>query len=309
MSAQDSGLHDFPRCAVCGAHDWHPVHNGDVRDGVFGQWRHADVKRCGGCGVDRLAESACLGHESYQTPEYRAKLDQDHNAARHFEAHDELARFTLETLWPTSLRGKTVADVGCGGGALLDHVRGVAQTLVAIDPAVPFSASLRERGYDWYPSAAEAAQRWGGKVDVVLSTQVIEHVTDPHRFLADIRSLLSDNGIAVVSTPNRRDVLMELLPDAFPKFFYRVQHRWAFDAASLSHVARRAGLTVSEVRHVHRYGIANTMHWLKEGRPRGRVPMAPLDATIDRHWQAWLESTGRADNLYVILRRAPQEPA
>lgn len=61
---------------------------------------------------------------------------------------------------------------------------------------------------------------------------------------------------------------------------------------------------MDELRHVHRYGLANTMHWLKENRPRGRTPMAPLDGTIDRHWQAWLESTGRADNLYLIARRA-----
>jgi hypothetical protein len=97
---------------------------------------------------------------------------------------------------------------------------------------------------------------------------------------------------------------MELLPENFPSFFYRTQHRWAFDADSLRHAATRAGLQVDELRHVHRYGLANTMHWLKEGHPRGRTPMPPLDGAIDRHWQTWLESTGRADNLYLIAHRA-----
>lgn len=297
-------MNDFPPCAVCGHDAWTPVHRGRVRDGIFGAWREAEVRRCGHCGVDRLAEGACLDSAAYRSEEYRARLAQDHDPAHHYATHDELARFTLETLWPRSLRGKTVADVGCGGGALLDHLRGVAGTLLAIEPAVPWSASLQERGYRWYPGSTEAAAEWGGKVDVVLSTQVIEHVDDPHGFLAGIAALLAPGGVAVVSTPNRRDVLMELLPDTFPPFFYRVQHRWAFDAASLGHAATRAGLQVDELRHVHRYGLANTMHWLKEGRPRGRTPMAPLDGTIDRHWQAWLESTGRADNLYLIAHRA-----
>lgn len=297
-------LPDFPACAVCAANEWSLVHRGRVRDGVFGAWRETEVRRCGSCGVDRLAESACLQIESYQSAEYRERLDQGHDVQRHYATHDELARFTLETLWPMSLRGKTVADVGCGGGALLDHVRGTASKLVAIDPAVPWSESLQARGYEWFPSSAAAASKFRDQVDVVLSTQVIEHVDDPRQFLADIQQLLKPDGVAVISTPNRRDILMELLPDTFPSFFYRVQHRWAFDAASLSRCAEGAGLEVAELRHVHRYGMANTMYWLKEGRPRGRTPLAPLDAGIDKLWQAWLESNGRADNLYVILKRS-----
>ena len=297
-------MNDFPPCAICGSDDWVVVHNGPVRDGIFGAWRESQVRRCGHCGVDRLAESACLDSAAYRSTEYRERLAQDHDPAKHFATHDELARFSLETLWPLSLRGMTVADVGCGGGALLDHLRGVATTLLAIEPAEPWSASLQASGYHWYPCSTKAAADWGGKVDVVLSTQVIEHVDDPAGFLAGIASLLAPGGVAVVSTPNRRDVLMELLPDKFPSFFYRVQHRWSFDATSLRHAAERAGLAVDELRHVHRYGIANAMHWLKEGRPLGRTPMEPLDGAIDRHWQAWLESTGRSENLYLIAHRS-----
>jgi SAM-dependent methyltransferase len=182
-------------------------------------------------------------------------------------------------------------------------VRGLTSSIVAIEPSAPFSVSLKARGYAWYPDTRSAARDFAGKVDLVLSTQVIEHVDDPHGFLVDIAEILKPDGIAVVSTPNRCDVLMELLPDSFPAFFYRTQHRWAFDAASLSHCAQRAGLVVSEVKHVHRYGIANTIYWLKECKPRGRTPMAPLDSAIDKHWATWLEANGRADNIYAILKR------
>ena len=294
---------DFPLCPVCESNSWETVYRGNIRDGVFGKWRNSEVRRCGGCGVDRLAESACLGVEAYRTTEYRNRLGQDHDASRHFSTHDELARFTLETLWPVSMRGKTVADVGCGGGALLDHLRGVAKKILAIEPAIPFSDSLRERGYTWFPGTREAAVQFKDKVDIALSTQVIEHVSNPRTFLEEISHLLAPNGIAVISTPNRRDILMELLPDDFPRFFYRTQHRWAFDSDSLSRCAVLAGLAVAEIRHVHRYGIANTMHWLKECKPRGRDPLGPLDGTIDKHWQAWLEDKGRADNVYIILKK------
>ena len=109
----------------------------------------------------------------------------------------------------------------------------------------------------------------------MLSTQVIEHVSNPREFLNDIGRLLAPGGIVVVSTPNRRDILMELLPDDFLQFFYRTQHRWMFDAESLSNCAASAGLIVQEIRHVHRYGIANTMHWLNEKKPKGRDVSPP----------------------------------
>ena len=117
------------------------MYKGPVRDGSFGSYRDSEIRRCNGCGVERLAESACLSHDAYETPEYRALLDQDHNINRHYAAHDELANFTLNVLWPRILRGKTIADVGCGGGALLDHLQGLASSLIAIDPAIPFSDS------------------------------------------------------------------------------------------------------------------------------------------------------------------------
>ena len=40
------------------------------------------------------------------------------------------------------------------------------------------------------------------------------------------------------------------------------------------------------------------------GKPRGRTPMAPIDASMDKLWQSWLESTGRADNIYMTLKRS-----
>lgn len=294
---------DFPDCPICESSFAISVYSGAVRDGNHGDSCQSEVRRCAGCGVERLAEHSCLTHESYISDEYRAHISQDHDTRKHFSIHDELARFTLDVLWPRSLRGLAVADIGCGGGALLDHLAGVADQLIAIEPGLPWTEDLKARGYHWFQSVDKAIEQWEDSVDVALSIQVIEHVEDPRLFLSEIACLLTDDGFVVVSTPNRNDVLMELLPDTFPQFFYRSQHRWAFDADSLARCAELAGLSVIEIRHVHRYGLANTMHWMKEGKPKGRTPMPTLDLAIDMHWQAWLEANGKADNLYMIAKR------
>ena len=174
---------------------------------------------------------------------------------------------------------------------------------IAIDPAAGFADSLRDRGYDYFASTDAAAARYEDAVDIAFAIQVIEHVADPKAFLAEILKLLKPGGTCVLSTPNRNDILMDLLPDDFPSFFYRTQHRWAFDAPTLANCAGAAGFNVREVRHVHRYGMANALLWLRERKPGGREQLAAIDREADALWRAWLESSGRADNLYMLLTR------
>jgi SAM-dependent methyltransferase len=293
---------EFPICPVCGSDAWNVVYEGAVRDGGFGATRPGRVARCGICGVERLAESLCLSDEAYRGAEYRQHLGQDHDLAKHYATHDELARFTLDVLSPRSLRGKVIADVGCGGGSLLDHLSGLPSQVIAIDPAEGFAPSLRARGYRWFAGATEAAPEFEGKIDIAFSIQVIEHVGNPRVFLAGIRALLKPDGILILSTPNRADILMDLLPQIFPGFFYRTQHRWAFDAPSLARCALAAGFQVAEIRHVHRYGMANALLWLRDRKPSGRATLPPLNRAADDLWRSWLEASGRADNLYMILQ-------
>ena len=294
---------NFPPCPICDGKHWKLIHNGQIRNGMRKSSLQSEVRRCADCGVDRLSESTCLSHSEYVSENYRTLLEQNHVADKHFESHDELAKFTLDTLWPYSFRGKIVADVGCGGGALLDHISGLADTLIAIEPSLPWAQSLTQRGYKWYASITEACSDYYGKVDLILSTQVIEHVDDPKDFLIQIGKLLSINGIAIISTPNRDDILMELIPDSFPNFFYRSQHRWYFDAKSLATCTEHAGLSIDKIRHVHRYGMANAMYWLKDGLPKGRNSMHPLDDSINSHWKTWLENNGKSDNLYIMIKK------
>lgn len=293
---------DFPSCPICSAESWELLYDGPVRDGGFGTTKQGQVARCSGCGADRLAERLSLQEEDYNDGSYRDHLGQGHDLQKYYAAHDELARFTLDTLWPESPRNKIVADVGSGAGTLLDHLQGIARSLIAIEPDQKFAGSLVAKGYRHFSGTAEAMPEFSGKVDVGFAIQVIEHVSDPKSFLVGIRQLLAPGGSLVVSTPNRADILLDLLPDDFPAFFYRTQHRWYFDAASLTRCAQEAGFSVADTRHVHRYGMANALLWLRDRKPSGRAALAGIDGLADHLWRSYLESSGKADNLYVTLK-------
>lgn len=294
----------FDACEICGCAEWIPVYEGGVRDGAFGRLKpDATVARCGGCGCDRLAESCCLSESDYESPAYREHLLQELDTDSFLAAHDEMQMFPLQSLWPTPLRGLTVADIGCAGGSFIDHVRGLAKRIVAVEPCTLYHESLSRRGCEVYLYADAAAQKIGAVVDLAVSLQVIEHTLNPRSFLADIRDILKPGGRLLISTPNRDDFLMNALADGYRQFFYRVAHRWYFNAATLVRLAEGVGFAVEKTDHIHRYSLSNALLWLRDRRPSGRSEIPGLCGMGDDMWRAFLENTGQSDCIYMLLRK------
>lgn len=296
---------DFPPCPICGIEHWRGAWSGRVRAGKFGNFTPpTEVRACAACGVQRLAESACRDEQFYATGDYRQLLGQEKSAAGFYAEHDPLQMERLELVRPHTVRELVVADIGCAGGSFLDHVRGIVSAAVAIEPAEHYHATLSSRGYHVFPSIAAALSRWRERIGRAFCFSVVEHVAEPRRFLEEAGELLAPGGSLLVSTPNREDVLMSLLPDDYPGFFYRSVHRWYFDRASLARCAESASLKVTEMRCLHRFGVANTLGWLRDRRPPGRASFPAVDSrALDAVWRDTLEREFHGDYLYATLVR------
>jgi SAM-dependent methyltransferase len=297
-------LDGFQRCEICDSKSWESAYLGPVRDGVFGRLTAPTrVGRCCGCGAERLEEGTAKGDDFYESRDYRSLLAQSTSVEGFFAEHDVLQLKNLQQLWPNVLRNKVVADVGCAAGSFLDHVSGLAARVVAIEPCVEYHDSLAARGYDVYQFARDAIAA-GVRVDWAFSFSVIEHVCNPREFLNEISQLLQPSGRLLLSTPNRKDILMSLLPDDYPKFFYRSVHRWYFDRESLADCARRAGLKVGEIRCAHRFGVSNALMWLRDRRPCGTNSLPYVGTTLfDDLWARGLEAQDAGDYLFAVLTR------
>ena len=307
FDASTTSLHShlFPDCAVCGAQGWIPVYQGGVRDGAFGNSRSgAVVADCVGCGVQRLDEASCQDDAVYTDAAYRELLGEAIDTRGFHAAHDPLQLERLNVVNPMTLRDKVIADIGCAAGSFLDFISGLARWVIAVEPGKPYQDSLRERGFHVYDFTADALEDCEGSVDHALSCQVIEHVAAPGAFMAEIADLLAPGGQVTISTPNRGDLLMSLLPEDYPPFFYRTVHRWYFCADSLARCGRAAGLVPVETRFVHRFGVANTLRWLRERRPGGRDPLPGLDdRALDSVWRDTLAREGTADTIYMTFEK------
>jgi 2-polyprenyl-3-methyl-5-hydroxy-6-metoxy-1,4-benzoquinol methylase len=291
-------------CEICGKNQWGIVYSGTIRDGAYGEvYNDATVHQCHQCGVQRLLELDCIPSEYYETGRYREKLKQSLNAKNAMYEHELLNKFTFEALSPISLRDKNIIDIGSGSGHLLDAISGASKSQVGIEPCSAYKENTIERGYEVYSSIQGLNSKTKAKhFDLGFSIQVIEHVLNPKLFLEEILTLLKPGADLIVSTPNRDDILMSLLPKEFPSFFYRTPHRWYFDRESLEFCARSAGFKVIETKFIHRYGMANTLRWLRDKQPVGTKKVKGIDMLADNLWRAYLENTCQSDNLYIHLQ-------
>ncbi len=109
-----------------------------------------------------------------------------------------------------SLKGKTVLDVGCGGGILSESMaeRGAKVTGIDLGEKALKVAALHslESGVavDYQLIAVEAlAENQPASFDVVTCLEMLEHVPDPASVVAACAKLVKPGGLVFFSTINR----------------------------------------------------------------------------------------------------------
>ncbi len=108
------------------------------------------------------------------------------------------------------LAGKTVLDVGCGGGILSESMAGLGANITGIDlsdKALQVARlHLLESGkqVDYRKIAVEdLAAEQPGHYDVVTCLEMLEHVPDPHSVIRACAQLVKPDGWVFFSTLNR----------------------------------------------------------------------------------------------------------
>ena len=110
---------------------------------------------------------------------------------------------------PDCLQGLRILDVGCGAGMLCEPLAALGATMLGIDPA-PSSIAIatahaRQTGVKVYYrcTTARTLLDSGERFDVVLASEVIEHVGDSELFLRECAALVAARGLLILSTINR----------------------------------------------------------------------------------------------------------
>lgn len=192
------------RCKLCGSSRLNQMYEGIIRDGGLGRYTEEPIKiwKCNDCDV--IWHNGVNDLENYyESEEYRNALEGSSDLELFYKLHDKETLDKFQYTGTELFRQKTIADVGCGAGAFLDFLKGVAKEIVAIEPLAAYRHVMDEKGYHTYAYVEGAIKEWRNRVNVVTSFDVIEHVDNPQEFLSNIYDLLMAGGAGSDRDTNR----------------------------------------------------------------------------------------------------------
>lgn len=294
------------KCKICGESNIKCIYNGLIRDGGLGKYTKDSVEifQCNNCNVIWHENIINDVKEYYETEEHRKELEGSSEETEFYKLHDKETLDKLNYTGTTIYRNRVVADIGCGCGAFLDYVSGVAKEIVAIEPSQKYRDIMSRKGFKTYAYSEAAKDVYKGKIDVVTSFDVIEHVESPQIFLQDIYDLLEEGGKAIIGTPTDAPVMRELLGKIYEKeLLYSTQHLWILSEKSLKMMSEKCGFSNINIKYYQRYGINNMMGWLKEKKPKSEIKYEFITQTLDNAWKSQLVDNGLADYIVLYLEK------
>jgi 2-polyprenyl-3-methyl-5-hydroxy-6-metoxy-1,4-benzoquinol methylase len=114
---------------------------------------------------------------------------------------------------PRVIAARSVLDVGCGGGLVLEALREPGRRLCGVEMSGEAVRSLEERGIEGRAVDLETARLpfADGEFDVVLCYDVIEHVFAPGRLVGEIRRVVRPGGAVLLCVPNTLNLFNRLV--------------------------------------------------------------------------------------------------
>lgn len=294
------------KCKICDSKNIKTIYNAPIRNGALGQYTSMNVEmyQCKECGV--IWHDPILNDikDYYESPEYRESLEGTSDEDDFYRLHDSESMDKFKYTGTTIFRNKTVLDLGCGCGAFLDFVNGVAKEVVAIEPSEIYRKIMERKGFRTFPYAEDALEKYRNAIDVIVSFDVIEHVEDPEKFLYDVFLLLARGGQAIIGTPTDAPLMRKLLGNIYEKKqLFSVQHLWILSEKNIRLMSERIGFLECSFQYFQRYGIGNLCGWLREKDTRSTIQMPLFEGILDNVYKSDIEEKGLADYIVFYGRK------
>jgi len=217
-------------------------------------------------------------HPGCDNKEWASPSDSLHHLDPHLPLVSDRKTFVVEFC-----RGKNVLHIGCvGSGSVEERLKDrshlhyriglVAKSLIGLDINKVGLASLRDAGYESCLFADVETDgidpQWVMDTDVIVIPEVLEHLSNPGRFLTHLKNL-AFKGDILISVPNALSFRTCSYANNFNIEFVHPDHNYYFSPVTLQTLLTKHGFSITDA----------TMYYWPSEDTFGRE----FDAVLDRN--------------------------
>ena len=275
-------------CPACGSSAKKPWLSKEVAGVKF------NLDKCCACGTGYVnpqptAESlksiyACIGHGSKSLTSLDQVMASEVEFPNSTIDAQRMVSYAKQLLGPIKEGQAKALDIGAGYGFFSRAALAQGFQVTAVNPASAENRIFKQlNGFEPIPLFFEEVDFGREKFDLVILSQVLEHLLDPFQVLVKVRKLIKPEGVIALAVPNVDAILIKIL-ESRSSFLGLPEHIIHFSRQGLSAILQRAGFAVSYHRYFSRipyYSISNRlnihgrsrklMNYLVSGSPNGRL--------------------------------------
>jgi 2-polyprenyl-3-methyl-5-hydroxy-6-metoxy-1,4-benzoquinol methylase len=160
-------------------------------------------------------------------------------------------------------------DVGCGAGTFLEAAARDNWQAFGVEVSRAAAEHVRTQGFEVFLGELEQANYPDEYFDVVIASEVLEHVPDPRKLLHSIARVLRTGGLLWATTPHGRGISACLLNLDWTTIC-PPEHLQLFSVKSMKALLRSAGFRKVEVltHGVNPFEIAHELYRRLRRRPQ-----------------------------------------
>jgi len=225
----------------------------------------------------------------YDSPDnikfFNKKLnDLDYNS-KEYKYYFKHFRPFIDLIRKYKIKGKSL-DIGCGGGHLLKLLSENNFKAEGIEITDKLVKALNKK-YKVY-LAELGDKKLKQKYDLLTASQVIEHISDPNKFVQEMNKLLKKKGYVIISTPYLNGLVPKILRTKWYGLGYG-QHLNFFSPKNLEILFKKNGFEILEFKIL----IVDYSH------PKFPRILNLITESISKI----IVSIGMGDNLFMVARK------
>ena len=255
-------------CRICGGREY-------VTVCAKGSARYVT---CGGCGVVRqfpypTEQEIDTYYDDYQKT--KARENPLYLSDANWPEYGRIKDMTFGDLGfpPENMRGMRILDVGCATGQFVQYAASFGADAYGIDVSRQLIDAARAKGLN---CQLKNLSDIDGSFDLIAMNHVIEHVDDPHAYLAWVHGLLAADGFFLLETPCTGAV-SESFGENW-RFFMPTEHIHLFSQESLFRILARSGF---QPRSWVRFGSGYTAGMIPDAQKKAADAAAKKNRTGD----------------------------